>query len=195
MINIYPMISKAAGNILRAYQDFMRYEGVPECLHRDLAPEQQVQAIINLNRDMMVKDTFSERGSPNQNPAEALGVKPLKDGTQTIITRTGCPPEVWPWVAKYIADVHNHCAHPLLKWKTPISKQHGYTLDISAFLNFQFWEKVWFKVDEKYPNSKEIPGYWAGVSDTVGDALTYFVYNPETQRFLDMSVIHTADPS
>ena len=29
MINVYPMSSKAQGYMLKAYQDFMRYEGVP----------------------------------------------------------------------------------------------------------------------------------------------------------------------
>ena len=58
----------------------MRYEGVPEGLHRDLAPEEKVEKIINLNMGMMVRDTFAEVVHPNQNPAEALGVKPLKQG-------------------------------------------------------------------------------------------------------------------
>jgi len=39
MINIYPMPQKGNGWIYKAYNDFMRYEGVPSYLHRDLAPE------------------------------------------------------------------------------------------------------------------------------------------------------------
>ena len=64
------MPSKAHGHILQSYQDFMRYEGVPEGLHRDMAPEEKVDKIIDLNRDMRVQDTFAEPGHPNQNPAE-----------------------------------------------------------------------------------------------------------------------------
>ena len=33
MINVYLMPSKASCHILKSYQDFMRYEGIPECLH------------------------------------------------------------------------------------------------------------------------------------------------------------------
>ena len=77
MINFYKMPSKASGHIYQSYQDFMRYEGVPETLHRDLVPEQKIDRITELNRDMMVKDSLSEADHPNQNPAEALGVKPL----------------------------------------------------------------------------------------------------------------------
>ena len=41
MINLYPMPSKEHGHIVASYDDFMRYEGVPSCLHCDLAPEQK----------------------------------------------------------------------------------------------------------------------------------------------------------
>ena len=64
MINVYPMPSKASGHITKAYQDFMRYEGVPECLHRDLSNEQKVEAIIDINRDIRVTDTWSEADHP-----------------------------------------------------------------------------------------------------------------------------------
>ena len=60
MINLYPMYSKEKKHVLNAYKDFMRYEGTPEGLHRDLAPEQKVDDIIDINRTMRVRDTFSE---------------------------------------------------------------------------------------------------------------------------------------
>ena len=195
MINVYPMPSKASGYILKSYQDFMRYEGVPEGLHRDLAPEEKVDKIIDLNRQMMVKDTWSEQGHPNENPAEALGVAPLKKGIQQLMNRTGAPDEAWPWACKYIAQVNNICATPVHGWKTPVSIRHGYTPDISAYLQFQFWEKVYFKVDEQSPGPKEAAGYWLGVSETVGDLMTFDIWSEATKRVLQRSAIRTADPS
>jgi len=195
MINVYPMPSKAHGYILKSYQDFMRYEGVPEGLHRDMAPEEKVESIIDLNRRMMVRDTYSEPDHPNQNPVESLAVKTIKTGGESILNRTGAPAESWPWVHKYMADVNNRCATPMLNWKTPISMRHGYTPDISAFLQFQFWEKIYFKIDEQHPKSKEAPGYWLGVSVTVGDALTFNVWSDKTKRVLQRSAIRSADPN
>ena len=55
--NVYHMPSNKSGYVLKAYQDFMRYKGVPACLHCDLAPEQKIEEIIQLNQDMRVKDT------------------------------------------------------------------------------------------------------------------------------------------
>ena len=77
MINFYPMKSKEATNIVAAYQDLMRYEEVQQGLHRDGASEEKVQKIIDINREMKVKDTWSEPHHPNENPVEALGVNPL----------------------------------------------------------------------------------------------------------------------
>ena len=143
---------------------------------------------------MMVKDSYSEARHPNQNPAEALGVKPLKQGADMIMNRTGAPPNEWPWAHKYIADINNHCSTPVLNYKTPISVRHGYTPDISPFLQYQFREKVYYKVDEAHPNPKEAAGYWMGISHNIGDALTYVVRSEQTGRFLDCSVLCPADP-
>ena len=78
MINIYFMPSKEHGHVVQAYKDLMREEGAPACLHRDCSHEQKVQEIVDLNRDMRVKDSYSEPGCPNQNPVENLGVRIIK---------------------------------------------------------------------------------------------------------------------
>ena len=89
---------------------------------------------------------------------------------------------VWPWGHKYVADVNNHCASPWLNWKTPIQVQHGQKPDISAFLQFQFWEKVCYKIDAAHPRTKEACGYFCGVSAHIGDKLTFEIWDPKTRK-------------
>ena len=98
MINVYHMPSKENIHIVKAYKDFMRYEGVPESLHWDLAPEQKVDEITDLNSNMIVRDTWSKAGFPTQNPVEQGAVQILKNAADIIITRTGAQPKVWPWI-------------------------------------------------------------------------------------------------
>jgi len=62
MLNVYHMPSKESVHVVKDYQDFMRYEGVPDTLHRDMVPEQKTQEIIDINRCMIVKDTWAEPG-------------------------------------------------------------------------------------------------------------------------------------
>ena len=138
MINVCPMTSKSRENVLKAYQDFMRYKGVPQCPHSDPAPEAKSTLISELNRKMLVKDSWAEAGHPNQNPVEAQGVNPLKKGAEMVMNRTGAPNNAWPLVHKCAADVNNICTAPVLGWRTPIEKRHGFTPDISTFIQFQF---------------------------------------------------------
>ena len=137
MINFHPMTAETGAEVTKTHQDFMRCEGAPAGLHRDLAPEIKVDPITDINRKMMVKDTWSEAGRPNENPVEALGVNPLKRGVQALMNRTGAANNSWSWACKHIADVNNMCASPALGWKTPISVRHGHTPGISAFLQCQ----------------------------------------------------------
>ena len=107
---------------------------------------------------------------------EQGAIRILKSASDVILARTGAKPEAWPWIYNYIADINNHCASKILNWKTPIEKRHGYTPDISAFLLYQFWEPIYYLVDEKTPNSKERKGHWMGVSHNVGDKLTHTIF-------------------
>ena len=91
---------------------------------------------------MRVKDSFSETGNPNQNPAEAMNVKIIMQDSEGIMNRSGAPDFVWPYSHCYVTDINNHCVYSFLGWKTPISKRHGYTPDISTFLLYMFWEAV-----------------------------------------------------
>ena len=137
MLIVYHMPSKEIVLIVKVYQDFMCYEGIPDTLHRDMVPEHKTQEITNVNRRIQVKDTLAEPGYPEQNPVEQRVVRMLKNTADDIITKTGASTKVWPWVYNYIADINNHCANRILNWRNLIEKCHGYTPDISGLLIYQ----------------------------------------------------------
>ena len=91
---------------------------------------------------MRVKDTWSKAGHPNENPAEALGVNPLKRGVEVLMNRTDADDRVCPWAYMYFSDINNIWTTPTLGWKTPISVRHGYTPDISVNILYEFWESI-----------------------------------------------------
>ena len=74
---------------------------------------------------------------------------------------------------------------------------NGDTPNFSVFLDFQFWEKVYYKkVDGHFPSdSVEDVGHIVGISDLCGHALTYKVFNPSTQKVLNRSLIRPASIS
>jgi hypothetical protein len=80
----------------------------------------------------------------------------------------------------------------MINWRIPIAMHHGHTLDISAFLTYQFWEKIYYKINEKHLHSKEATGHWVGVSDIVGYEFTYVIWC-DTGYKLEHSAVPTTD--
>ena len=74
---------------------------------------------------------------------------------------------------QYLADINNHCATPFLNWRTPIEKRYGYTPDISAFLMYQFYEPVYYRLSDNNMNSLELKGRWIRLDDDIGDTLSF----------------------
>ena len=51
----------------------------------------------------------------------------------------------------------------------------GQKADISSLLNYTFYQEIFFKdYETEFPaESQEKLGYWVGIEENVGDALTY----------------------
>ena len=73
---------------------------------------------------------------------------------------------------------------------------HG-TADISKYLQFHWWEPVYFRQWEHgFPSdSPEKVGLWCGPSDDCGDILTYQVLDIETLQIVHRSAIRSANAS
>ena len=57
----------------------------------------------------------------------------------------------------------------------PLSQLQGDTVDISEYLDFGFYDRVWY-----FPNAglgPRLPGRWLGVSHRVGLMMTYWILN------------------
>ena len=93
----------------------------------------------------------------------------------------------------YLGKVHKRTSKESLHGRVPLEKRHGFTPDISAYLLYQFYEKIYYlNTEQKYPHTKESLGHFLGVADDIGDALTFYVL-AENDQVLVRSVIHSAD--
>ena len=94
--------------------------------------------------------------------------------------------------AVYVADVHNICSDPSLPDEmTPLQYQQGVTPDISAYLQFTFWQPILYLDHEtKWPASKEKSARWVGVAHSIGDALTFWIIDDQSKQLLARSVVH-----
>ena len=190
MINVYPMKAEKEGP--EAYEDFIREEGCPTILRRDNSKMQSGEDFTRISRHFCVKDTFTEAGYQHQNPVENQAIRYLKARSQTVMNASGAPEFVWPDCLKWIAEIHNITADEQLKYRTPYEKRHGSTPDISAYILFTFWEKILYhEPDNKFPDAKELPGYFLGIARNVGDTLTFIILS-ENHTKINRSVIRSA---
>jgi hypothetical protein len=77
-------------------------------------------------------------------------------------------------MAKYLCEIHNIMSDETLGQKTPWSARKGETPDISAYMQFTFYELVYYpEPKETFPSTREKVGRFIGVSQHIGDSLTF----------------------
>ncbi len=188
---------KSKSEFPEAYQDFMRSRGIPHTLRRDNAGEETSEKVLNLHRDLVISDEFTEPHCPWQNPAEGGGVRFLKSHAEVLANRTGSPDYLWFCLHSYICQVHECMAQEQLHWRTPIEVSGEGTPDISHILAFQWYEPVYYyDPNASHPKTKEEPGRFVGFAENVGDALTFKILTEDTRRIIYRSVVRSAlDPN
>jgi hypothetical protein len=88
--------------------------------------------------------------------------------------------------SQYIADIHNICSDSSLPdGMIPKQYQTGITSDISAYLQFTFWQPVLYLDHEaEWPSSKERSGRWIGLAQRIGDLLTFWILDDQSKLIL-----------
>ena len=110
--------------------------------------------------------------------------------------RVGAPPLLWMECISHVVYMLNHMAHPRLKNRTPYEAAMGWTPDISALLHYYFYQPIYYydKITTSFPDSKERIGWWIGVAEHTGDALTYKILTANHRILLRSVICPTEDP-
>ena len=172
---------------------FIRKWGAPSGLLSDNARVEVGKAVKEVLRKYNIKDLQTEPHHPNQNPAERR-IGELKQTTNIIMDRTGAPSCLWYLCTIYVTYLLNRMAHKNLIFRTPLEIATGETPDISALLQFHFYQPVFYyeKINSSFPDSKERLGWWVGVAENHGDALTYKILNTD-HKIMIRSVCRPTD--
>jgi len=127
-----------------ALRTFFDKVGLPELIISDNANEQRSQEWMKLMRDFGVKERKIEAYRSWQNYAEN-GVKMIKFRAARIMEQAGVPGPLWSHVVEYTAALSNRLVHktPRLEGRTPWEYVFGETPDLSAFIDFSFYDYVW----------------------------------------------------
>ena len=174
-------------------EDNIRERGAMDVLISDGAKAEISTKVVDILRMYRCGNYMSEPEHQHQNFAENR-IRTLKDTSNRIMDRFGAPGYTWLLCIIYVASLLNHLANPNLDDLPPLTKMYGVTVDISAFLNFYFYQPVYYAVDNSWPSeSPEKSGRWVGVAHNVGDALTYKILTDDTKKIIYRSAVRPRD--
>ena len=184
----YIFCMKTESQMADTLQDLIRECGAPNALFSDNAKSETSETVKDILRQYNIFDMQSEPHHPNQNPAERR-IQFIKGTHDTVMRKTKSPGDIWYLCLIYIARVLNHISSKQLDWKTPVEIAFGVTPDISALIQFRWYQPVRYLAMGRDHKWVEATGRFVGVAPNVGDALTYHVLTDDTRKILARSVI------
>jgi hypothetical protein len=170
----YPIDKK--GDCHHALDGFIQDFGAMDLLISDGSAEQcgtntEFQRKVRKHR---IGHKRSEKDRQNQNPAEGV-IREVRKRWYRTIFKTNCPRRLWTYGMPHICAIMRMTASfsGRLQGRTPIEFVTGETPDISEYLDFGFYDWVWFKRDAGI-GEIEI-GKFLGISKNTGSLMSYYV--------------------
>ena len=174
--------------------DFFRKEGVPFSITTDNSKMQMSKHWKEHLQRFWVDDKQIEPLRPQQNPFERAFGK-LKEKVDKLFIDTGCDPRAWYKAMCHVADVMNCTARKRLDYRTPTERRDGQTPDITALIQFKFWEIVLYQRGvTHFPETggSEALGHWCGRALNYGDKMCYWILDCESEKFVVRSMVRKA---
>ena len=186
------------GEFVKTLLEEIRKRGAPDILISDNAKAESSEQVKDVLRQYAINDWQSEANFQHQNPVERRWGT-AKACVSRLMNISGADANAWLLAVQHVFMVLNCMALKSLGYRTPNEHLTGVTPDISALMEFHFWEPVYYKKShdkwEKFPSqSDEARGRWVGVSENVGHAMTYKILTDDTKKIICRSVIRSADP-
>jgi hypothetical protein len=170
----YPIGKKsAAGESLRQFiHDF----GRPEKLTYDGSLEQngpKTEFMSNVKKYAINHHT-TEPYRPNHNFAEGV-IREVRRKWFRVMVRKAVPHRLWDYGLQWVCDIQNRTSNSArgLEGRCPLERVTGETVDISEYLDFGFYDWVWFRENAGLGETKL--GKWLGVSHRVGTMMSFWV--------------------
>jgi hypothetical protein len=191
---VYPMVSKASTNIAAALQDFTDDVGIPETLICDLASEQTGKntEVMKIIRRLHIKLHPAEKGRGiTQNHRAETEIREVKTKWKTRMRASNVPPRLWDYGLVYIAEIQSLLARGRDQ-RPGIERVMGHTVDISEWLDFDFYDRVWYWDQRKMDMTDEQArvGRWLGIAHRVGSDMTYWILTQSGQVIARSTVQH-----
>ena len=192
--DVYPLQTEK--QFVNTLQENIRKRGAMDKLITDRAQSEISTKVKDILRHYIISDWQSEPHYQHQNIAERR-YQDIKRRTNKILDWSGAPASLWLHALTHVCYITNHAANASIGNEIPLQVLEGTTPDISSLLQYDFYEPVYYKAHEAdFPSeSVEKSGRFVGISETVGNALTYKILTDDSQKVIHRSAVRSAlDP-
>ncbi len=171
---VTPIRTKAEAGF--ALKELIQDVGIPKDLHTDGAKELTMGNWKQVCQESGIKTSITEKNSPWQNRAE-VEIRELKRHVRRLMTRSATPLTLWDFCCQYVVELRNRIARPLpqLHGRTPYELLTGNTPDVSEFLEFHWFQLVWYYEPSVFPEQNRLIAKWLGVAHRVGQAMCFWI--------------------
>jgi Reverse transcriptase (RNA-dependent DNA polymerase) len=189
-VYVVSLASKAdAGQALR---EFCNKVGIPAVLICDGASEQKGLKTLfqETAREFDIQVHLTEPHTPQQNRTEnVIGILRRRWRYRVVMQRVSY--RLWDYALVYESQIMTRTARSP-SHRTGFEKVVGRTPDISEWLDFTFYDRVWYWYQ---PGDEDNPrlGRWIGVAEQVGSGMTYWILGETGTVTARSTVQHVTD--
>ena len=172
---MYPIVLKShAGDSLR---ELINDVGIADQIHEDLAAEHTgtntefQQQVFKFHIQMH----YAEKGRKIQNHRAEREIGILKTRWKNRVAANGVLSRLWDYGLVYESEIISRISRAPNE-RSGIDQLTGENPDISEWLDFSFYDLVWYHVasNDTSTDPRQL-GRWLGISHRVGSALCYWV--------------------
>ena len=170
----YPM--KSRSETPKTLKNLIQDIGIPAQLHSDDAKEFKAGATKAICEEFTIKQTLTEPYSQFQNRAENK-IFQLKKRSTRRMNECLSPARLWDYCTMYESEIMSLTASMLYQTdgRTGMEIITGNTPDISEYVEYDWYEPVWYYEQLDFPAGGRLLGRWLGVSHRVGQAMCSWI--------------------
>lgn len=188
----YPSDNRSEQTSIDAYHDLIDNYGIPGVVKTDGGGEYVGKKFQKAVRETRAKLEYTEPYSPWQNEAER-DIGDLKTKWDLLRREKNVPSRLWDYGVTDILERRARTARKMKDdWRTPLERITGDTPDISEYIDFGFFDLVYYWDNPKAVEKEQI-GWWVGVAHDVGSLLCYWILDEKGHVKARTTVQHIPD--
>ena len=188
---VYPAENRTHAG--QALADFSQDVGIPDYLTADLAGEFSGPntEFMRHVRQLRIQMHWAEKARHKQNHRVEREIQTLKARWRRRMIDRSIPTRLWDYGLIYESEILSRMSRGS-DGRTGYERLTGQTPDISEWLDFEFYDLVWFHNQEKPTMNDESRrlGRWLGVSHRIGSDLCYWILTDSGQVISCATVQH-----